>query len=74
MEIDKEKLGEMYSDIKWIKKFIADADKKYAKKWVEKLGVGLVSTILVAVIGALLGLVLVQPVHALASLYINLVS
>jgi len=57
----------------WIKERDEHSDKKYASKWVEKLTSGALATILVAVIGALLGLILVKPTHEALSYLINLV-
>ena len=67
-------ISEMHTDIKWLKNFMECADKRYAKKWVEKLGVGVVSLVLVAVVGALLGLILVPKTMAYINLYTNLIT
>lgn len=67
-------IAEMHTDIKWLKNFMECADKRYAKKWVEKLGVGLVSTILVIVIGAIMGLLLVPHTVAYTQLFYNFIT
>ena len=67
-------VAEMHTDIKWIKDFIGCVDDKYAKKWVQTAVTGVISTILVAVIGALLGLILIPRVMAMTNLYINLIT
>ena len=69
--------------IKWIKESLEKTkttldekedynEKKYAPKWIMiPLGV-IASTLLVAVIGAIAGLILIPPVQSIALFYINL--
>jgi len=68
-------IAEMHTDLKWVKQFIETADKRYAKRWVEKLSLGAISLILVAFLGALVGLVFIQPVQSgMAYIYLNLIT
>ena len=46
-------VAEIKKDIQYIKKFIENADKKYASKTAEKLVYGLVGIVLIAVASAL---------------------
>ena len=58
-------MGEMRSDIKWIRE---NLDKK-ASKWVEIVMKGAIGTVLLAVLGAILTLVLVGTPTAVAYAY-----
>jgi len=47
-------LAEIQTDIKYIKDFIAHADERYASKTSEKIVYGLVGTMLIGIVSALL--------------------
>lgn len=51
-------LAEIQTDIKYIKDFIGHADERYASKTSEKVVYGLVGTILVGVVSALLATII----------------
>lgn len=58
----------------WMKCRDEHSDKRYAPRWI-LAPLGVVGTaILVAIAGALIGLVLVPPVRAIAMIYIQLFS
>lgn len=67
MAISDEQFGKMESDISWIKSHLEGLDGKYAKKWIERVVVFTLSGIGVAIIGALMGTILIPKVMAIAS-------
>jgi len=46
-------------DIEEVKDLIHEQDTKFANKWVEKIMIGLITFILISVIGAILALILI---------------
>lgn len=72
--MNDEKIGEMISDIKWIKQKLEGLDNKYASKWIEKPVIGAISLILLSFVGAIVGLIFAPNAHAIAQFYINLIS
>ena len=61
-----EKLGKIESDISWIKLYLDKMSKRYAAKWVEQVVAFTLSGVGVAIIGALMGTILIPKVMALA--------
>ncbi len=62
-------------DIKeWIKCRDSDNADKFAPKWVMTPIIGVASVIVTAVLGALIGLVLVPQAQAIAMIYIKLLT
>ena len=64
-------IGEMKTDIKWIKEALEDYDKRFSNKWVETIMKGIVGTVLFTVIGALMSLVIMSGGVAVAYTLIN---
>lgn len=56
-------IGEIKTDIKWIKRQLSKGDKTYAKKWVEKVQYALMLGVGAWVIDRLLSLI--ETAHAL---------
>lgn len=56
----------------WMKSRDEHSDKRYAPKWIMYPLVTIGTAILMAVIGAILGLILVPTARAIAMVYINL--
>jgi len=58
-DIDLHKVvGEIQTDMKWVKQNLSSIDRKYSGKWVEVVMKGVIGTILLTVLGALLALVI----------------
>lgn len=57
-------LSELSNDVKWIKEALAKQDERYAAKWVQQIFTGGIGMILIAIIGAVLGLILISPTKA----------
>jgi hypothetical protein len=69
-------IGEMKSDISWIKGTLEKLSenslrKRYASKWTETVMKGLIGTVLFTVLGALLALIIVPSVTTVAFYYIS---
>lgn len=67
------------NDVEWIiigmdkiDKRFDGLNKKFAHKWVQTIMTGIVSAILVAVIGAIMGLILIRPAMAMMIIYTDL--
>ena len=65
MSISDEQIGELIADVRWIKLYLDKISKKYAAKWVEQVVVFTLSGVGVAIIGALMGTILIPKVMAL---------
>ena len=77
-------IATIQNDVDWIKKSLeatqadilnkdAENKKAYAPKWIIYPLISVASTILVAIVGALLGLILIPPTKAIAMIFINLI-
>ena len=66
MAISDEQIGELIADVRHIKLYLDKMSKRYAAKWVEQVVVFTMSGVGVAIIGALMGTILIPKVMALA--------
>ena len=66
MAISDEQIGELIADVRHIKLYLDKMSKRYAAKWVEQVVVFTLSGVGVAIIGALMGTILIPKVMALA--------
>jgi len=62
-------ITELHTDMQWVKQKLNKLDEKYVYRSefvpVKKIAYGLVSLLLCGVVGAVLGLVLIQPARAI---------
>lgn len=72
--MNDQQFGKLISDIDWMKKWMEKADKKFARRWVEKFTVGTISTILLAFLGALISLVFIPPTRVAMVFLYNLIA
>ena len=66
MAISDEQIGELIADVRHIKLYLDKMSKRYAAKWVEQVVVFTLSGVGVAIIGALMGTILIPKDMALA--------
>ena len=66
MAISDEQIGELIADVRHIKLYLDKMSKRYAAKWVEQVVAFTLSGVGVAIIGALMGMILIPKVMALA--------
>ena len=66
MSISDEQIGELIADVRHIKLYLDKMSKRYAAKWVEQVVAFTLSGVGVAIIGALMGTILIPKVMALA--------
>jgi len=73
--MDKELLAKLSNDIEWIKDTLkdmkAETPKRYASKWVQNVVTLVLSTTGIAIMGALLGLILIKPTQAFFALIVG---
>jgi len=66
MSISDEQIGELIADVRHIKLYLDKMSKRYAAKWVEQVVAFTLSGVGVAIIGAIMGTILIPKVMALA--------
>ena len=61
-------LAELRTDMKWVRSILEGQDKKYSARWVQNVVTLVMSAGGVAIVGAVLGLIILKPTFAILSM------